>query len=146
MKRPGPWSDDPLRFAFRQRIDNFFVDEIPLEEPTGKGGFLRVRLRKRGVSTIEALEFFRVELGLGHRQIGYAGLKDKHATTTQYVSPHQVTPSIFERARGGEMCAKKCEGLPVGNSSTLFVHRSPRIALPRGCGTFAHMLRWIFLN
>jgi tRNA pseudouridine13 synthase len=39
-------------------------------------------VRKRGLSTWELLDIFKRHT----KQVGYAGLKDKHATTTQYLS------------------------------------------------------------
>ena len=45
-----------------------------------------MQVRKKGLSTWELTDLLSNRLGISRRQIGYAGLKDKHAMTTQYLS------------------------------------------------------------
>ena len=66
--------------------EDFVVDEVPLYDFTGNGQHCFVRLWKRGVATPEALRVVARAAGIAERQIGYAGLKDKHAVTSQWIS------------------------------------------------------------
>ncbi len=66
--------------------EDFVVDEVPLYAFTGSGQHCLVRLWKRGMATPEALRIVARAAGVAERQIGYAGLKDKHAVTSQWLS------------------------------------------------------------
>ena len=72
----------------KMRSEDFIVEEIPLYEPCGEGEHLYLRIRKKGVSHGELLSRLRMMFGVQERAIGYAGMKDKHAVTTQVVSIH----------------------------------------------------------
>ncbi len=76
----------PIRFDFKQTIERFFVEEIPLYPFTGKGNYLILKLKKRDMSTHKLLSVLAKATELNERDIGYAGLKDKSATTIQYIS------------------------------------------------------------
>ena len=76
----------PIPFHFRQNARDFVVDEIPLYEFSGEGEHLVFQLRKKNLSTFEAIDILCHHLGLKSKEIGYAGLKDKHAMTKQYFS------------------------------------------------------------
>lgn len=66
--------------------EDFVVDEIPLYAASGKGEHLYVLVRKRRFSTPEMVREIARAAGVAERDIGYAGLKDKHAVTTQWLS------------------------------------------------------------
>ena len=66
--------------------EDFRVEEVPLYSPSGEGAHLYVRLQKRGWTTPDATRFLAKAAGVSPRDVGYAGLKDKHAITTQWVS------------------------------------------------------------
>ena len=70
----------------RQDPADFQVEEIPLYEPDGKGEFLFVRLQKTGLAHGEMLRRMSAVLGIHPREIGFAGMKDKHAVTVQWLS------------------------------------------------------------
>ena len=72
--------------------DDFIVEEIPLYEPTGLGTHTYFAIRKRGLSTLEAIRKIAVSLQVKEKDIGYAGLKDKYAITTQVLSVEGITP------------------------------------------------------
>ncbi len=76
----------PIRFDFKQTVERFFVEEIPLYPFTGKGNYLILKLKKRDMSTHKLLTVLAKATELNERDIGYAGLKDKNATTIQYIS------------------------------------------------------------
>jgi tRNA pseudouridine13 synthase len=76
----------------RERLDDFVVHEIPAYLPAGSGEHLYVRVEKRRLTTPEAVRALSEALGLDARAAGHAGMKDKHAVTTQWLSFH-VAPS-----------------------------------------------------
>jgi len=79
-------------FVFNPSARDFMVEEIPLYEASGEGEHLMLQVRKKGLSTFELLDLLSSRLGIPKRQIGYAGLKDKHALTTQYLT----LPAAYE--------------------------------------------------
>jgi tRNA pseudouridine13 synthase len=66
--------------------EDFVVDEIPLFEPEGSGEHCYVLLRKRRWTTPDAIRALARAAGVQERDVGSAGLKDKHAVTTQWLS------------------------------------------------------------
>jgi tRNA pseudouridine13 synthase len=77
---------EPLNFTFHQNKFDFIVDEIPNIEFKNKGNFLILKIKKQHMSTWELLSYISQTLDMDEHLIGYAGLKDKNATTTQYIS------------------------------------------------------------
>ena len=73
-------------FVFNSSPRDFTVEEIPLYEFTGEGEHLVLQVRKKEMTTWEMLDAISNHIGLKRRDIGYAGLKDKHAMTIQYIS------------------------------------------------------------
>jgi tRNA pseudouridine13 synthase len=74
--------------------EDFQVDEIALFEPEGSGEHLFVLLRKRRWTTPDAIRVLARAAGIRERDIGSAGLKDKHAVTTQWLSlPALASPA-----------------------------------------------------
>jgi tRNA pseudouridine13 synthase len=78
----------------RERPEDFLVDEIPAYEPTGadKGNtgteHIAMLVQKIGLSTMEMVEVIAKHFGVRRNDVGYAGLKDKHAITRQVVTVH----------------------------------------------------------
>jgi tRNA pseudouridine13 synthase len=73
--------------------EDFRVDELPLFEPEGRGDHLYVLLRKRRWTTPDAIRALARAAGIRERDVGSAGLKDKHAVTTQWLSlPAAASP------------------------------------------------------
>lgn len=66
--------------------EHFVVDEIPLYPASGQGQHLYVRVRKRSMTTPQLVKILSRASGVRDRDIGYAGLKDKHAVTSQWFS------------------------------------------------------------
>ena len=66
--------------------EDFRVDEIPAYLPSGEGEHLYVRVQKRGVTTPDLVRLLAREARVNERDIGYAGLKDRNAVTTQWLS------------------------------------------------------------
>ena len=74
------------KFVFNSSPRDFTVEEIPLYEFTGQGEHLVLKVRKKEMTTWEMLDVISNHIGVRRRDIGYAGLKDKHAMTIQYIS------------------------------------------------------------
>jgi len=85
-----------IDFYFRQSPRDFVVEEIPLYEFSGEGEHLILNIRKKGLSTAELVGIIARYLGIKNREIGYAGLKDKHAMTKQYISIHKKYEEAME--------------------------------------------------
>ena len=66
--------------------EDFQVDEIPLYAPSGEGEHLYVKIRKKKLTTREAVTVLARAAGVPPSEVGTAGMKDKHAVTTQWVS------------------------------------------------------------
>lgn len=64
----------------------FQVDELPLYTPSGAGEHHYVLLRKHGWTTPDAVRALARACGVHERDIGTAGLKDRNAITTQWIS------------------------------------------------------------
>lgn len=79
-------------FVFNSSPRDFTVEEIPLYEFTGEGEHLVLKVRKKEMTTWEMLDAISNHVGIRRRDMGYAGLKDKHAMTIQYIS----LPAKFE--------------------------------------------------
>jgi tRNA pseudouridine13 synthase len=70
----------------KQQPDDFQVEEITTVQPAATGPFALYRLEKRGWSTPDALAAVRRRWNIEPRRLSYGGLKDRHASTTQYLS------------------------------------------------------------
>jgi tRNA pseudouridine13 synthase len=81
---------------FVPSVDRFVVEEIPAYAPSGEGEHTYLWIEKRGLTTMEAVRLLASALGVDGRDLGYAGQKDRHATTRQWISVPRVDP---ERAR-----------------------------------------------
>ena len=66
--------------------DDFHVDEVEAYSPCGSGEHVYLRIRKRGMNTMDVVRILGRIFDVPERDIGYAGLKDKHAVTSQWFS------------------------------------------------------------
>ncbi len=70
----------------RAAPEDFRVDEVPAYLPSGAGPHLYLRVEKRGQTTRDAVRTLARALGVPEREAGFAGMKDKDAVTTQWLS------------------------------------------------------------
>ena len=77
---------------FKIASEDFIVEELPLYEPSRAGTHTFFAIRKRNLSTLDAINRIARELQVPTRDFGYAGLKDKNAVTTQILSVEGVAP------------------------------------------------------
>lgn len=87
----------PLPLAFgaplltgkiRTTPEDFQVDELPAFEPSGEGEHLLLTVRKHGANTVHVARQIARWAGLPEMGVSYAGMKDRHAVTTQRFSVH----------------------------------------------------------
>jgi tRNA pseudouridine13 synthase len=75
-----------VRYKLKQRPEDFQVEELTDVAPAGEGLFALYRLEKRSWSTPDALAAVRRRWKIEPRRLSYAGLKDRHAHTVQYMT------------------------------------------------------------
>jgi tRNA pseudouridine13 synthase len=79
--------------------EDFVVDEVPLYAAAGQGDHWYVRLAKRERTTADLKRAVAQAASVPEREIGHAGLKDKHALTSQWLSvpvPRTTPPSEWQ--------------------------------------------------
>lgn len=91
MKRKYIQNHNPVTFSFKPTREDFIVDEIPLYEAGKSGNYLHLHIKKTDMSTMEMIAVLEEQTKF--HNISYAGLKDKYATTTQYIS----MPASYEK-------------------------------------------------
>jgi hypothetical protein len=72
----------------KERPGDFLVEELPASEPSGEGDHLWLRIVKEGVHHQELVRVLCGHFGVAPQAIGWAGMKDRHAVTSQTVSVH----------------------------------------------------------
>jgi tRNA pseudouridine13 synthase len=78
--------------TFTPSPERFFVEEIPAYQPAGEGGHTFLWIEKRGLTTFDAIGRIARTFGVAARDVGYAGMKDKQATTRQWLSVPGLDP------------------------------------------------------
>jgi tRNA pseudouridine13 synthase len=108
--------DKPLtKGVIKASPEDFGVEEILGFELSGTGEHLYLLLEKCGMNTLDVVKTLSKQLKLDPARISYAGLKDKQATTRQWISlhsPSKISTADFEAqalARPGfrVLCAKR---------------------------------------
>jgi len=66
--------------------EDFQVWEVPLVEPQDSGSHLWLEVRKRDANTPWVAGQLAAAAGVAPREVGYAGMKDRRAVTTQWFS------------------------------------------------------------
>src|SRR5205807_5974329 len=85
--------------TIKQRPEDFFVQEIPLYEPSGAGEHVYCEIQKVGVTTFDAVGAIARALAVSPREIGYAGMKDAHAISRQVLSIWGTMPEAVMALR-----------------------------------------------
>ncbi len=88
--------------TLKERPEDFLVEEQPLYEPTGEGEHLYVFVEKRELTTHDLIKRVAKDFRVGKREVGHAGLKDKHAVTRQHLSVHLPEADPEEEAKAVE--------------------------------------------
>jgi len=91
----------------KQRPEDFIVDEQLSFELTGSGEHVYLRIRKRQANTQWVVKQLARQFGCLARDIGYAGLKDRQALTTQWFS---LPAKAFHESKATRFA---CEGVEI---------------------------------
>lgn len=82
------------RARLREVPEDFVVDEVLGFTASGQGEHALLRVRKRGSNTGWVAKEIASRAGVRPHDVGYAGLKDRHAVTTQwYTVPTRRRPA-----------------------------------------------------
>jgi tRNA pseudouridine13 synthase len=85
---PPLWTADlpGIGGRIKTQPEDFEVEEIPAYQPSGTGDHLFLWVEKRGMGAEYFVRQVARRLDLAVREVGTAGLKDRHAVTRQMVS------------------------------------------------------------
>lgn len=93
LAQPSPL---PIKQAnYKSCPEHFIVNEQLDIDFTGEGEHLWLLIKKRGVNTAHVATLLADWAGIPARDVGYSGLKDRHAVTTQWFSlriPNRTLP------------------------------------------------------
>lgn len=89
--------------SIKNRPEDFFVQEVPLYEPSGAGEHVYCEVEKVGVTTFDAVDRLARALNVSPRDVGYAGMKDARAVTRQLFSIPGVTEAAVVAAAVPDM-------------------------------------------
>lgn len=94
---PRGWPFTGATGVLKSIPEDFVVDELPLALPTGQGEHVWLHIEKRNANTAWVAARLAEFAGVREMDVGYAGLKDRRAVTTQWFSlylPKGETPDF----------------------------------------------------
>ncbi len=97
MNLPRALSAAPISGRIRSVPEDFIVEELPAFEASGEGEHLLLTIQKRGMNTAFCAQQIARWAGIDERDVSFAGMKDRHALTTQRFSvriPKKVSPEV----------------------------------------------------
>jgi tRNA pseudouridine13 synthase len=94
---PSAFGPPPASGVLRQTPEDFQVEEDLGYTPEGEGEHLWLWVEKRRVNTDQVARQLAKLAGVRQMDVGYAGLKDRHAVTRQWYSIH-VPKDAMEQA------------------------------------------------
>lgn len=86
LNPPAAWDPILPAMIFREKVEDFEVEEIPAYLPGGVGDHLYLWVEKTDTSAAEFISRLSKQLQVPARDIGVAGQKDRRAITRQFVS------------------------------------------------------------
>ncbi|HHC71384.1 MAG TPA: tRNA pseudouridine(13) synthase TruD, partial [Thiotrichales bacterium] len=94
---PHPFGPPPVEGVLRAAAEDFRVEERLSFPLAGEGGHLYLHVEKREANTEWVARRLAARAGVKPREVGYAGLKDRHAVTRQWFSlPPERAPTRWE--------------------------------------------------
>lgn len=75
-----------IPFVFAHNKRDFVVEELPLYPFSNSGEHRILKVKKRDLETLQCVKLIAEALQIDVKSVGYAGLKDKNAFTSQYIS------------------------------------------------------------
>lgn len=127
---------------------DFRVTEVLSFEPSGDGEHEYLEIEKSGITTLEAAERLARAASVHPKTIGFSGLKDRHAVTSQWFSVQARSPVDWEQFDASAMRilrrARHRRKLKRG------AHRANRFQLVlrslRNVGDLERRLEWLRQN
>lgn len=110
----------------RTQPEDFVVEEDLGFAPSGAGAHVLLKVRKKGANTEWVARELARAAGCRPGEVGFAGLKDRHAVTTQWFSVPSPRGAVYVADTVATMASLKGEGYEV-----LEAHAHGR-KLPRG--------------
>lgn len=98
---PYPYGSAAISGVIKSSAGDFQVVEELGFEPSGEGEHLLLQIEKKNLTTAELVTRLSSDYGLHPRRIGFSGLKDKNALTTQWLSLHlpgRVAPEMRQHS------------------------------------------------
>ncbi|WP_221801706.1 tRNA pseudouridine(13) synthase TruD [Oceanobacter mangrovi] len=95
---PAAWPNSQSSAMLKSQPEDFLVVELPLSEPCGEGEHVWLWIEKRGANTAFVAEELARYAAVKEMDVGFAGLKDRHAVTSQWFSiylPKGETPDFM---------------------------------------------------
>lgn len=87
----------------KEHLDDFRVEELPLYEACGEGTHIYFRVAKRGIPTPVAVDRIAKHMGVKPGDVGFAGMKDARAVTSQVMSIEHADPDKLTGYRDQHM-------------------------------------------
>ncbi|WP_352309567.1 tRNA pseudouridine(13) synthase TruD [Psychrobacter sp. W2-37-MNA-CIBAN-0211] len=94
---PQPIQSPVQQATYKANATDFIVNELLPLEFTGEGEHLWLHIQKSGMNTAYLAKLLSEWAEIPLRDVGYSGLKDRHALTTQWFSlriPKKQLPSV----------------------------------------------------
>ncbi|ADP77296.1 tRNA pseudouridine synthase D TruD [Methanothermus fervidus DSM 2088] len=83
----------------REKIEDFYVEEIPLIKPSGKGQNVWIWIEKRNRTTLDVVIDIAKKLHIDRRRMGFAGMKDKYAVARQWICVSNIDPDEIKNLK-----------------------------------------------
>ncbi len=91
----------------KQRVEDFQVCEVPLYQPCGDGTHVYFRVRKVGLPTPAVVERIADYMRVQRTDIGFAGMKDAQAITTQWMSLEHADEEKLKAYRDNQIAIEQ---------------------------------------
>ena len=96
---PNAYPASGASATLKRLNEDFIVTELPLQPPSGEGEHIWLDIEKNGANTAFVAQQLADAASVQERDVGYAGLKDRHAITRQWFSiylPKGETPDLTQ--------------------------------------------------
>lgn len=96
LDQPYPYPACITRARYKSCPSDFIVNEVMDIDFRGQGEHLWLQLQKTNLNTVYVAKLLANWAGIGFRDVGYSGLKDRHGVTTQWFSlriPTKIAPA-----------------------------------------------------
>ncbi len=77
--------------VIRQSNEDFYVEEVPFQLPSGEGPNTWIQIEKNGRTTLDVVLDMAKLLHISRKRTGFAGMKDRSAITRQWLCISNIT-------------------------------------------------------